>query len=214
MPDLTFVVNGVEPLLHAASPHLVFKLALGNAVAEQEIHAITLRCQIRLEPGRRSYTATEKAKLRDLFGAPERWGQTVRGMLWTHCQVTVPPFTGSARVDMPVPCTFDFNIAATKYFAALEDGAAPLTFLFSGTIFYATSEGTLQIAQISWEKEAAFSLPVRAWQDMMDHYYPNTSWLQLRRDVFDRLYQYKVNQGIPTWEQLLTTLLDQLPKKP
>ena len=41
----------------------------------------------------------------------------------------------------------------------------------------------------------------------MDHYYPNTAWLCLRRDVFDRLYRYKMQRGIPTWEQALECLL-------
>jgi len=29
----------------------------------------------------------------------------------------------------------------------------------------------------------------------------------LRRDVFDRLYRYKVQHGIPTWEQTLEQVL-------
>ena len=37
-------------------------------------------------------------------------------MLWTHASVVVPRFTGSVLADIPVPCTFDFNVAATKYF--------------------------------------------------------------------------------------------------
>jgi hypothetical protein len=128
-------------------------------------------------------------------------------MLWTHASVTVPPFVESLLVDLPVPCTFDFNVAAAKYFAGLEDGEVPLCLLFSGTIFYEAADGALQVQQISWEKEAKFRLPVRVWQEMMDHYYPNSVWLSLRRDVFDRLNQYKMRRGIPTWEQALTSLL-------
>ncbi len=41
----------------------------------------------------------------------------------------------------------------------------------------------------------------------MDAYYPNLAFLQLRRDVYDRLYQYKVKHGIPTWEQALEAML-------
>jgi hypothetical protein len=29
----------------------------------------------------------------------------------------------------------------------------------------------------------------------------------LRRDIFDRLYQYKRERGIPTWEQALESIL-------
>jgi Family of unknown function (DUF6084) len=42
---------------------------------------------------------------------------------------------------------------------------------------------------------------------MMDIYYPNSAWLRLRRDAFERLYQYKRRRGIPTWEQALESLL-------
>jgi hypothetical protein len=42
---------------------------------------------------------------------------------------------------------------------------------------------------------------------MMDCYYPNSAWLSLRRDVFDRLFQFKTQNGIPTWEQALEKML-------
>ncbi|MGI8549897.1 MAG: DUF6084 family protein, partial [Dehalococcoidia bacterium] len=104
-------------------------------------------------------------------------------------------------------CTYDFNVAATKYFYALEDGEVPLTLLFSGTVFYATEDGQLQISQVPWEKEASFRLPVQVWKQMMALYYPNSAWLRLRQEVFDRLYQYKLRSGLPDWEQALENLL-------
>jgi hypothetical protein len=207
MPDLSFEVENAEAVPFAAAPLLAFKLRLSNRFADEPIHTIALRCQIMIDPARRRYQAEDQERLRDLFGAPERWGQTVRPMLWTHTSLVVTSFTGSDVVDLPVPCTFDFNIAATKYFAGLTDGEVPLTLQFSGTIFYATGEGTLQVAQISWDKEARYRLPVQVWKQMMEIYYPNSAWLSLRKDVFDRLYRYKVRRGIPTWEQALERLL-------
>jgi hypothetical protein len=209
MLDLNFHVEKAEPLLYAAAPLLVFKLGIVQAGKENvPVHSMALRCQLRIEPTRRRYSAQEQAKLRDLFGEPERWAQTLRAMLWTHVNLMVGPFTGETVVDLPVPCTYDFNVAAMKYFYALEDGAVPVCLLFSGTIFYEAAGGRLQVAQVSWEKEADFKLPVRVWQQMMDHYYPNSAWLCLHRDVLDRLYQYKVRCGLPTWEQTLERLLD------
>jgi hypothetical protein len=41
----------------------------------------------------------------------------------------------------------------------------------------------------------------------MDSYYPNTAWVCLRRDVFDRLNQYKMQHAIPTWEQVMEAML-------
>jgi hypothetical protein len=104
-----------------------------------------------------------------------------------------------------VPCTYDFNVAVTKYFDALDNGEVPLTLLFSGTVFY--ENGALQAAPIPWDREASYRLPVSVWRDMMEHYYPNSAWLCLRKDVFDRLYEYKRRRALATWEQALESLL-------
>jgi len=207
VPDLDFQVEGAEAVAHAAAPLLAFKLRIASANENELIQSVALRCQIQIEATRRSYNEKEQKRLLDLYGEPERWAQTLRTTLWTHASVIVTPFTGSTIVELPVPCTFDFNVAATKYFAGLEDGEVPLCLLFSGTIFYETAEGALQISQISWEKEAKYQLPVSVWREMMNHYYPNSAWLSLRRDVFDRLSRYKMRRGIPTWEQAFERLL-------
>jgi hypothetical protein len=203
MPDLSFQIEKAEAASFAAAPQINFKLGLTNASADETIHTVALRCQIQIEVTRRRYTPKEQEALLDLFGEPDRWGQTLKTLLWTHASVVVPSFKGSTLVDLPVPCTFDFNVAATKYFHGLTDAEVPLNFLFSGTVFYAQADGSLQVAPISWAKEARFKLPVSVWRDMMDTYYPNSAWLRLRRDVFERLYQYKVRRGIPTWEEAL-----------
>jgi hypothetical protein len=210
MPSLNFHVEGAEPAAHAVAPLLLFKLQVRQAAGPDglvPIHTVVLRCQIRIDPSRRRYDDAEKERLRDLFDTPARWGQTLRPMLWTHASVVLPPFAEHAEVDLPVPCTYDFNVATTKYFNALEAGEVPVSVLFSGTIFHETPDAGLQVAQIPWDREASFRLPVRVWKDMMDRYYPNSAWLNLRRDVFERLRQYKSRRGLPTWEQTLEALL-------
>jgi len=207
MPDLNFQVEGVEVVQHAASPTLAFKLRLTNSNAQETIHTVALRCQIQLEVTRRKYTPDDQARLRDLFDEPSRWGQTLKSSLWTHASIVVPSFQGTTVTDVPVPCTFDFNVAATKYFHGLTDGEVPICLQFSGTVFYAAPERGLQVAPISWDKEARFRLPVKIWRDMMDTYYPNSAWLCLHRDAFERLYQYKVRHGVPTWEEVLENII-------
>ncbi len=207
MPDLTFRIEQAAVVPFAVAPTLSFELRIDNAKSGQTIHTVALRCQIQIEVTRRRYTPEEQASMRDLFGEPDRWSQTLRTLLWTHASVVVPSFHDTTLTPLHVPCTFDFNVAATKYFEGLTDGEIPLQFLFSGTVFYADVEDVLQVAPISWEREARFKLPVRVWREMMDSYYPNTVWLNLRRDAFDRLYQYKVERGILTWERALESML-------
>ncbi|HWE61801.1 MAG TPA: DUF6084 family protein [Chloroflexota bacterium] len=207
MPDLDFTVVDAEVLPFAAVPTILFKLHLRNATAGEQIESILLRTQIRIEATRRHYSADAETRLLELFGVPQQWGDTLRSLLWTHVTAHVPRFTESIVAELPVVCTYDFEVAAAKYFHALEDGEVPLLFLFSGTAFYAAAEGGVQIGQIPWEKEATFRLPIAVWKQMMDRYFPNSAWLRVRKDVFDRLYSYKARQALPTWEDALDRLL-------
>ena len=207
MPDLSFEIIGAEVATYSVLPLLNFKMRIVNASEQERIQNINLKCQIMLNVTQRRYNGDEKAKLKELFGEPERWGKTLHAFLWTHVTTVVPRFSGSTLVDLPVPCTYDFEVVSTKYFDALEDGEIPLNFLFSGTIFYEGEAGNLQIAQISWSKEANYRLPVALWKEAIEAHFPNSAWIRLRKDVFDQLYQYKITQGLNTWEDVLARLL-------
>ncbi len=207
MPNLNFVVESAQAVSFAAAPTIAFQLRLTNSIADESVHSIALRCQIQIEAHRRHYSPGERHLLGDLFGEPERWSRTLRPLLWTHVNVTATEFAGSTVISLPVPCTFDFNVAAAKYFYALDGGEVPLVFQFSGTIFYPAPDGSLHIAQIGWDKESRFRLPANVWNEMMDLYYPDSAWLRVERQIFDRLYSYKRAQGFATWDEALESLL-------
>lgn len=209
MPDLSITVEEARAVPFAVSPTLAFGLRVVNADPVEPVHTVVLRCQIQIEVTRRRYSGPDQERLRDLFGEPERWAQTLRSMLWTHVSTVVPAFRESTSVQLQVPCTFDFNVAATKYFNGLSDGDIPLCLMFSGTVFYESQAGAVQVAPISWEKDTRFRLPLKIWKDMMDLYYPNSAWVCLRRDVFEQLHEYKVRHGIPTWEEAIQRILAQ-----
>ncbi len=208
MPDLQFKIESAESVPFAAVPMLAFRLRVEDSSRTEAIHSIALHSQIQIETPRRRYSATEQERLLDLFGEPQRWGQTLRPMLWTHVDATLPAFSDSVTVDLRVPCSFDFNLAATKYFYGLSDGDIPLIFLFSGSCFYAGASGGLEVAPIPWSKETRFRLSVGVWRELMGSYYPNSAWLRIRQDVFDRLHEYKMQAGIATWEEALESLLE------
>ncbi len=205
MPDLNFQVEDASATPNAAVPQLSFSVRITNSGPEP-VHSIALRVQVQIEPVRRRYTPAEQEHLKELFGEPERWSKSVHPLLWTNANVNVSSFTGSTVIEIPVPCTFDFNVAVTKYIYGLENGDLPITLLFSGTVFYASHLG-MQIAQIPWERDANCRLPITVWKQMMDQHYPNVAWLCLRRDVFDRIAAYKSRYSIATWEQTLERML-------
>jgi len=190
-----------------ALPTLAFGLRIANQPSSERIHTINLRCQIQIEATRRRYSPEEQKHLQDLFGEPERWSQTLKTLLWTHVNCVVPAFSAETTVDVHVPCSFDFNLAATKYFYGVEGGDIPLCFQFSGTAFH-ESEAGLRVAPIPWDKEVRFRLPVEIWRSMMDAYHPNSAWLRLRKDTFDRLYQFKMQHGFLSWEDALEQMLE------
>lgn len=208
MPDLDFHVTGVDASVRSIAPLLQFGVRISNSPAIERIEAVLLNAQIQLQPAQRSYNAREQEKLIELFGSPENWGQTLRNRLWTNSSVTTGAFSGEIQVILPVPCTYDLNIAAAKYFCALDHDDVSLLFLFSGSVFYRTPDARLQISRISWNKECSFRMPAQSWHAVMERHYPNTAWLTLQRDIFDRLCDYKRRCAIPTWEEAFSRLLE------
>jgi hypothetical protein len=211
MPNFSFKISGVDPAHRGLTPLLHFKVAISNQPVAETIQSVILQAQIQIQSPQRPYNAVEKERLFELFGPPEQWGQTLRNKLWTLANTTIGTFTGTTETVLSVPCTFDLNVAATKYFYALEGGEVPLLFLFSGTVFYANADGRLQVQQISWNCECTYRMPIERWKELMEYHYPNTNWLSLERGTFERLYEFKRNAGVTSWEQALERLLDGQP---
>ncbi len=207
MPELSFEILSATPVRDMITPALAFELRVTNAFPEQSIESVLLRCQIQIEVARRRYNSTEQAQLRDLFDEPARWGDTLRPITWANTSVNIPAFSGSTVYPVNVACTVDLNVGTAKYFHGIADGDIPLTFLFSGSVFYKSGEGALQVVPISWNKEARFRLPVQLWRNAIDLHYPDAAYLTLRRDVFDHLYRFKITQGLATFEEAIQTML-------
>jgi Family of unknown function (DUF6084) len=212
MTDLGFTVLGARAEPYAAAPTLVFRLRLTESTGER-IHAIALRCQIQIEPRQRHYTGSEEERLLELFGEPRRWGETLKTVLWTHASIMVPGFTGSLEIDLPVACTYDFEVTAAKYFHALDGGEIPLLLLFNGTVFTRGQTG-FSVEPVPWEKEAAYRLPVRVWRELMDQYFPGGAWIRLRRESFDALHLFKARRALPTWDDAVESLLREAEGEP
>jgi uncharacterized protein DUF6084 len=205
MTELVFDCLDVRPERFAASPTLSFRLRIAETSGEA-VHAVALRCQIRIEPHRRRYSAEEAERLLDLFGERPRWGDTLKPLQFAMVSAMVPAFTGSTEVDLPVPCTYDFEVASAKYLHALDGDDVPLLLLFSGTVFAKRQTG-FSVAQVPWHKEASYRLPARVWRELMDLYFPNEAWVRMRRETLDALQAFKARRALPTWDDALAALL-------
>ncbi|HWC33170.1 MAG TPA: DUF6084 family protein [Actinomycetota bacterium] len=205
-PELEFAVEEVGAAPFAAVPTLLFALRVDANGAD--VRALSLNVQVRIDAARRSYREGDDARLLEIFGRPEAWATTLRSLLWTQASLAVPGFAGETVVELPVACTYDFDVVAAKYLHALDAGDVPLELLFSGTAFYPGDDGRLQAAPVPWSSEAKARLPVRVWREAVDHAFPGTAWLRVARDTFERLSEFRNARTLPRWDAALAELLE------
>jgi len=205
MADLIFGCTGVTADRYAATPTLTFALTITERSGVR-IHAIALRCQIRIEPHRRRYSAAEAQRLHDLFGDPSRWAETVKPIQLATVTTMVPTFTAVTEANVEVPVTYDLEVTSARYLHGLDDGTIPLLLLFSGTVFVASGEG-FSVELVPWSAEASFRMPVSVWRELVDNHFPNSAWLRCSRETLDELSEFKAKRALPTWDATLQALL-------
>ncbi|MDQ1359103.1 MAG: hypothetical protein QOF20_278 [Acidimicrobiaceae bacterium] len=209
MSSLDFEVLGARAQPYAAVPTIMFKIRITEA-SGYYVHAVALRAQIMIEPQRRSYNSEDHDRLYELFDDPKRWGTTLKPFLWTHTGIVVPRFDGTIEVDLPMTCTYDFEVAGNKYLHSLRDGEVPLQFLFAGTFFTnGDNDSGFAAEPVGWNKDRSFKMPVQVWRECMDMYFPNSGWIRARKETIDLLTKYKVSKALPTWEDTIEALLKQ-----
>jgi hypothetical protein len=204
MVELAFTVTGAERVEYAAVPTLRFALRIESG---EPVRSILLDTQIQIAARRRPYDAAAHDRLFELFGPVADWGTTLRTLLWSRITTVVPAFTGATEVELDVPCSYDLEVAASRYFDALTDGTVPLELLFSGSVFATGPGGGLQVTRLSWEQEASYDLPVAVWRETMERYFRGTAWVRVRKETFDRLSAYKSRNALATWEEAFEALL-------
>jgi len=206
MTELSFTCVDVTFERYAVAPTLLFRLRIDEA-GGQRVRAIALRCQFRIEPQRRGYSEEEGARLVELFGKRARWGDTLKPFQFANTSTVVPSFTGSTEVDISVPCSYDMEVTAGRYFHALEDGEIPFILLFSGTVF-GEGEKNLWIEQVPWHAESRYRVPVKTWREMMDISFPGGGWLRLQRETIDALASFRAVRTLPTWDDTILAVLE------
>ena len=205
MTTVSFEVVGARAEPYAAVPTIMLRLRVVEADG-RPVHAIALRCQIMIEPQRRHYQPDEERRLLELFGETPRWGETLRPFLWTHTSTVLAGFTGATEIDLPVTCTYDFDVAAAKYLHALDDGEIPIVLLFSGTIF-SKGETGFSVEPVAWHEEASYRLPLGVWRGVMDLYFPGGGWMRVSRQTIDALQRFRALRVLPTWDATFEQLL-------
>jgi Family of unknown function (DUF6084) len=213
VPEPDFEVLSARAVRYAAAPMMALDLKVSEP-SGRPVYMIALTVQLMIEPARRRYDETTRAKLIELFGKPERWAVTTRSLVWCKLDVLVPAFTGSTVVSVPIQCSYDLELAAAKYLHSLPDGEAPLALHFNGTIYYLGDDGRMQMVLVPWTKSIDFRMPVSVWRETVEHYYPNTGWVALRSDTLETLQRAKLDRGLVTLDACVRRLLDEASGEP
>jgi hypothetical protein len=203
-PQVRFTIASVRTEPHAAAPTLVFRVRVEES-SGAFMQAALLRCQVYIDVRHRRYSAAEGERLNEIVAEPARWSDTMRPLLWTTVPLVLSRCQGTVDVDLPISCSYDFDVASGKYFRALDEGDVPLSFMFSGTMFAAGPSG-LQVTPVSWDSEARFRLAVRTWREAMDQHFGDTTWIRLQRESFDALDRVRRHRGFVTWDQAVEAL--------
>lgn len=206
-PELRFSVQSASSVTFAAAPTIAFALRV-EAPGGQQIRSLLLDVQVQIAARQRGYAEEEQERLLDVFGTPERWRTTLRTLLWTRTTIAVPGFEGSTVAELPVACSYDLEVTASRFLAALDQGEVPLELLLSGTVFYAGQNGGLQAARIAWDHELSYRMPVGVWRETMERHFPNSAWLRLGRGTFDRLWAFRSQHACDSWDAAVEALLE------
>ena len=152
------------PVERAAAPDARLHGPRRPTTPGARVYTIALTAVITIEPSKRRYDDAEPR-------APGRAVRRARALGVDHDQLPLGAgrragagFTGSTEFELAVPCTYDLELAATKYFDGLADGEAPLRFHFNGTVFYEADDGRMQIVQVPWDRSPRFRMPVEVWR--------------------------------------------------
>jgi Family of unknown function (DUF6084) len=206
VPQPDFAVLGAAHLAFAAAPTMVFTVTAAEP-SELEIQSMSLSVQVMIDPARRGYDEPTRERLVELFGPPAGWTPSTQGLSWARVSAAVPSFKGETIFALELPCTYDLEVAATKYFYALPDGVVPLSFHFYGTVFYSASDGRLQMTPVPWSSSAQFAMPVSAWQAMIAEHYPGGGWVRLQARTLEALNARRAERGL-TFDACIEELLD------
>lgn len=207
VPEPEFAIASASHLAFAAAPTIVFA-ATASDPTEHEIQSIALSVQVMIDPARRGYDPATRERLSELFGPPANWTPSTQGLSWARVGAVVPAFTGTTMFALELPCSFDLEVAATKYFYALADGEVPLSFHFYGTIFYRGPMGALQVTPVPWTATAQFRMPVAVWRGMIEEHYPGGGWIRLSHGTLDALNARRAARGLPSFDACVLELLD------
>ena len=214
IPEPEFEITSAAHVAFAAAPTMLFSAQVTEPNGA-DVQSIALTAQVMIDPALRGYEPETRERLAELFGPPANWAPSTSGLAWARVAAAVPSFRDRAVFGLEVPCTYDLEVAAAKYFYSVTDGTIPLTFHFNGNVFYwsgsagdPSAERRLSVVPVSWTNSAQYRMPVSAWRAMMAEHYPGGGWIRLADDTLEALNRRRAARGLPSFDACIEELLE------
>ena len=184
------------PEPYAAVPTIMLRTADHRARPERTVHAVALRCQIRIEPQRRRYEHEEEQRLVELFGEPPRGATRCGRSCGRTWRRPSPASRARPRSTCRSTCTLRLRGRGRRSSSIRSTTARSRSCCCSPGTAFTRSERGMNVAPVAWHADASFRLPVAVWRQMMDLYFPNSGWVMLSRDTLDALTQFKADRAL------------------
>ncbi len=164
----------------------------------------------RARPDRRGAPPVRRRRARETRRAVrngEQWTRSLGGVPWTEASVNVPRFAASATIDVPLPCTYDFDVASAKYLAALEDGEIPVDVLLTGTMFYARGRAGCRRRAFRGTASCPHASPCRRGARRSTRPSPTRRGCGSAARRSPRCRAYRSRNAFTTWDETFAALL-------
>jgi hypothetical protein len=187
------------------TPTLAFTIRIAELTGAN-VHAIALRCQIRIEPRRRRYTDTETDRLVDLFGEASRWTETLQPMQLATVSAWCPGSPARpARSFGAVQLRPGDRVDAVLPRARGRNGGAAV----AGSAAQCSSRTAADTRSSSCRGRRSRGTACRwlLWRDMVERDFPNSGWLRCSRETLEALAATAPGTRCPTWEHTIRSLL-------
>jgi hypothetical protein len=206
-PEPSFEITGAAHIPFTAAPTMLFSATVTDP-SGFAVQSIALTIQVMIDPAKRGYDDETRVRLQELFGPPASWAPATSGLAWARVATTVPGFQGATSFGIEVPCTYDLEVAAAKYFYSVSDGEIPLSFHFNGNIFFYGASERLQVMPVSWTCSAQYKLPISVWRAMIAEHFPGGGWIRVSDETLRRLNDRRGQRGLASFDAAIEELLD------
>ncbi len=199
-PKISMEVEGLKPLLYSVAPSAVLQLRFFNRNSSMEIVSVIARLRVFVE-----YP----------LNVGGDWPELVRELL-TYGQIMTQPFTEETLCEAYIPITAEMDAALLLRFSGRSVKKLPIVVTLEGFALYRNrGDGRVLYYMLPTDPplEARYILGFEDWSNIVRTFYgSDLIWIKIRRDVLERLEEYKRKKFYPSYSEMLDDIMNTVEK--